>query len=324
MGSMKDRGDFINVYHLVPPDAIVEQQDVIARTFFGMRSANDGSRTLSVSPVSGCLTYTDTARLWQSTNTAGLPNNERDARNIAETWLRNAYKRLTTSRSQAPASLSQLLPTQLQHVRSRAVYAPGRSFVDHWLSLFATTLGTGLSASDAAPVDAMIELRMGPNQQAIGMVSTWRPFDAVKQVPHIAFAGGPFPFLFYRMAASEEPQTFIAPYYVTTSGDQGHFWPASSYSLLIDIAKEYTPAGAQLSAITAGSAGRKGFGYAWGFWRLDALESGFQALSGAQSVRLKGPGIYNVVLDVEDLEIGVVARTQSILYLPSPQEQLVA
>lgn len=314
----------INVYRLISPDDIVAQQDAIARAFFGMRSANDGDRKLIISPISGRLSYTDAGRLWKAPGDGGLPRDAREAQQVAEEFLRDARSRFNAAQARAQIDLSQLIPTQLIHIKSVVARAPGQSFADHWLSIFGVVLPTGIPGQGSAFVDAKIELRMGGNRQPVAMYSTWRPFDARLLVRHIAFSGSlESPQLFYRMADSEDPQTFIAPFYRTANDDTGTLWPASSYSLIADITAQDTGSGILLSAVTPdGLSGP--FDYAWGAWRIDNPAVGFRMLgTGRSQINLTGVGSYNVVLDVQDQRTGAFTRTQRVVFVSQQQEQLV-
>lgn len=322
---MQGTKDLINVYRLVSPDDIVSQQDTIARAFFGMKSASDGDRKLIISPISGRLSYYDSGRLWKSNGDTLLSRTASEAQQAAESFLRGARERFSATQARAKVDLSQLIPTQLSHIKSVLARAPGQMFPDHWVSIFGVTLSTGMRGQDSAPVDAKIELRFGSSIQPVAMSSTWRPFDTRRLVNHLPFPGSPFsPRLLYRVADSEDPQTYIAPFYVTADDDTGAFWPASTYSLIAGIAMQGTGSGILLTPVIP-DAFTGPFDYAWGAWRLDNPSGGFSLLStGRSQVQLSGVGVYNVVLDIQDRKTGALTRTERVVFVPQQQEQLVS
>src|SRR5262249_48769796 len=112
----------------------------------------------------------------------------------------------------------------------------------------------------------------------------------------------------------EEPQDIVAPYYRVT-GDHPHHggtFPASEYSLVVDIESSETLESVNLSARVSGHVGS--LRYAWGYWRLQhGPAAGFEMLGTSSTARLP-PGAYNVVLDVADTVTGAFARTQTLIY----------
>lgn len=72
--------------------------------------------------------------------------------------------------------------------------------------------------------------------------------------------------LLYAMSGPEEPQTHLAPFFVKIDNDDGSRWPASTYSLVVELVQEVTTSGVVLTAAVAPARGP--LSYAWGFWNI--------------------------------------------------------
>jgi hypothetical protein len=127
--------------------------------------------------------------------------------------------------------------------------------------------------------------------------------------------------LVYQGGGHDEPQEILAPYYMI-AGDDHHsaaddyhpaaVFPASRYSLLVQISREDNQESTRLSAKVAGNAGP--LSYLWAAWRLDTESAGrFENLGSSTSVQLPA-GAYNVILDVEDQLTHAFARLQCMVY----------
>src|SRR5262249_45958541 len=151
---------------LTAPESIASRADAIAGALFGMRSAVDGARTLSVSPLTGLLHFRDAERLFASRSPAGLPRDSDIAQKIAERFVEDSRKRL----AQAGEGLTALFPP-LVHASTTAVRAPRSGFLDHWLCFFSARLSSGAGA--ALPVmNGLLEIRVGAEGRIVGLTST--------------------------------------------------------------------------------------------------------------------------------------------------------
>jgi hypothetical protein len=175
----------------------------------------------------------------------------------------------------------------------------------------------------AAPVDGgVVEFRVGGGGKLIGLNSRWRPtvegVTARMLAPPDEAKSLPLQ-LVYVLAGDEDPLEFIAPYYRVSGDDPdtGSFLPASDHSLSVNLSQEASEdengqATVSITAEVSGGAGS--LRYAWGAWRVDLGPSvGFQDLGSSNSVTLL-PGVYNLVLDVEDTVTGAFLRQQALVY----------
>ena len=123
----------------------------------------------------------------------------------------------------------------------------------------------------------------------------------------------------YLMGGSDDPQTHILPYHMKQSDDDGSRWPASAYSLAVDIVERATTSGTQLESVVIPDGGRLRF--EWGAWSILESNAALRSLGSGPSVLLNPPGLYNVVLDVElavrERSAPVFVRVQRIVYVRS-------
>lgn len=183
------------------------------------------------------------------------------------------------------------------------------------------------AAEPAAPVDGgIIDVRIGASGKIVALRSCWRPFHQ-KEVTSVKRLSPPHEsthdehgaeegtILCYQLGGDEEPQTFIAPYYVTFTDHGQVVAPASSYSPVVRIAEEQAAQGVTLAAEVEGTLGP--INYAWGAERLDSRdESAFVQLGSGRSVSL-GPGVHDIAIDVQDKRTGAICRRGAIVYVAS-------
>ncbi len=296
----------ILVYRLVTPDSIAARVDVIAAALFGMKSAVDSGRSLTVSPLPALLLFSDADRLFLARSPAGLPRDSDTAQRVAERFIADSRKRL----AQAGEGLAALLPP-LVHESTRAVRAPRSGFPDHWVCIFSTRVMSGVGPP--LPVmNGLFEIRVGAEGRIVGLTSTWRPLaEAVRSmyIPPPKEASDAA--LVYRIEGSLAPQRFLSPYYVRVHDDDGRLWPASGHSLVIDMIAEQTGADIQLRALPSG--GSDSYRFAWAMWHLTSPNT-FTALGTDSRVRIPLGTAANVIVDVEDTKTGAIVRAERLLF----------
>src|SRR5205823_6665090 len=113
---------------VIPAETIVKYESKLAKLLFGIRSPNEPNRRFGVSPVSGCISYFDDTRLWKNTNAGSLPPSPQAAEQEARKFFQKKAKELSI------AGLPQLFPAGLKPLATRAAFAPGRQYADHWLT----------------------------------------------------------------------------------------------------------------------------------------------------------------------------------------------
>jgi hypothetical protein len=299
----------IYVYRLIDPTVIVKQEAKLANLLFGMRSANDGARRFRVSPISGCISFCDSDRIWKNPQRGKLPPNAQAAVKVARTFFEQKSRSLAKEnlRLQARDRLPELFPINppatLRHVSTRAVFGPSQEVADHWLSQFRVELATGTDlptggatqplsessetlpgsqaelAGNASVEGSRIDVRIGASGEVIALSSRWRPWREQLIVDRLLIPDGNVngngetrPTLFYGLANEEEQQDFLAPYYVSPSIINPEVWPASPYSTVLHISQQVLPSGSirlQGAALYANDMGTR-LRFTWGHWRLDS------------------------------------------------------
>lgn len=177
-----------------------------------------------------------------------------------------------------------------------------------------------------------VELRIGPRGQVVGVVSHIRPWTAV--FPRQALAPprtgeddhshddlheneAARPRLCYVMEAMRSPQRFLSPCWVRPRiADEPHthrdptrrLFPATDLSLIIELDVQHGDDDATVRVIALGAAGKASLLQHGGAWRvawrwatLDGFARGGAERSNGSSVRLPGPGLYQVEVVIEDL-----------------------
>ena len=182
-----------------------------------------------------------------------------------------------------------------------------------------------------------IEVRIGMNGDIIGLFSGWRPYYGIEIVERInsptqqddkhehnaSISKNPV----YILESTGEPQLFLAPYYIGSSGHEISIFPASHYSLSVKILEEIIDqTGAlRLTAVIIGADSMKAKGfdmekriqYSWGSYRLDSHALEFTDIGTSSTIAIE-KGIHNVILQVEDIQTHAIAHIQQIVYAGIP------
>lgn len=340
---MEQRRPSIFVYRLVEPTLVEERAPDIARALFDMSSLQDGAKRFWIAPASGCMSFVDDAELWRSTATSSPPSQAEAARKIAQQFIEEAPQKLRDDRRKKYPAIFPIYPARLEHLETKAAPARGRTGIDHWLSRWMAYLSTGVG-DEAVPVEnGIVDIRVGARGKIIGVWSNWRPLAGAPQSEErlsppkgieAPAAHGPSALapinkpsvagneqdaharaeLVYSLAGTDEPQRFLAPYYLLNDGHSSLLWPASGHSLLVRIGKRETSDGVELRALVVGPRALRDVRYHWARWRPDVGWSGrFEELSTSGDARLEA-GVHNVVLTVEDRRTKAIAQTQAMIY----------
>jgi hypothetical protein len=128
--------------------------------------------------------------------------------------------------------------------------------------------------------------------------------------------------LVYLLADDNARQTILAPFYKFAQDDSAVFYPASTYSIIVNINQSSSDNGMSLSVDVSG--GFKNYKYRWADWRPDSVvEKGLTDLGDGKAVEI-GPGVHNVILRLEDVLSGVVVQVESVFYVASRMEPRLA
>ena len=303
----KIASDAILAYTLIEPDRIAGRVDVIAGALFGMRSAVDGARSLTSSPLSALVHFSDGERIFRTTSVGVLPPDANAAQKIAERFIVDGRKRL----GRGEDYLAALFPP-LAHESTRAIRSPRSIYLDHWVSLFSCRVVSGIGPP--APVmNGVVEIRVGAEGRIVGLTSTWRPLAGTVRSNYVPPpVEAPDAALVYLIEGSQAPQRFLAPYYLSMGNDgDGLLWPASGHSLVVDVNGEET--GDEVALYAAPRGGSGSYRFAWGMWRLTSPND-FSALGTDRQVRIPRGTAANVIVDVEDTSTRALVRVERLLF----------
>ena len=140
----------VNVYRLQPPRVVFSSASAVRKALFNMGAAEDGSRTFTMSPVTGCWAYHNFATLWKG---PGLDSTRASAQEQAEkagqAFLERGQRALGRLSDGSLYPLATLLPSTLRMASSGPAPAATRTEVDHWVVHFAAVLPTSLRRAGA-------------------------------------------------------------------------------------------------------------------------------------------------------------------------------
>jgi hypothetical protein len=311
----------ICLYRLVPPSQLIDAQEQLGEILFQVRPG-DQERQMSVSTSSGCLYFVDSGKLWANAG-GSMPRTARDAEVAARKFIEASNRRASGSALPTLAGTT-IFPTDARLILSQPVFAPERDTPDHWLCSFMGYQPTGLLEPMAAgggvpqttiPVlGAHVDVRIGADSEVVGVWSSWRPVRAMELVEVLPAPRDADAQLFYQGGGHNEPQEILAPYYMVAGDDDdtAFVYPASRYSLLVQVSRQDSGERIRLSAEVTGNTGPVTF--AWGAWSIDMGPAAHFGLLGSSASIELPPGAYNVILDVEDQVTRAFARSQYAIY----------
>lgn len=311
----------IRIYRLVPPGVVADNEAELARTIFGMSGPREARRVFGVSPQSGWLFYADYGALWQNSSGSGLSS---DPAKAAGAFLRNASARVAARGKLRKAGLDRILPDGLELRDTQAVLNPSKAVVDHWLCRYYAFLSSGIGEDPVPVVGALLEVRIGRNDVIIGLWSRWRTCSGDESVTRIlspaanGTSGGTssaqdnsLP-LTYVLDDETAPQTFLLPYYELRDDDNAIYFPASSYSLVVQLFQRRNPSGdTDVSALVVGGSGK--YRFSWATWDPGNLDGGIEAVGDDIQIKVSA-GTRQVALVVEDEVTGVVKQVECAIH----------
>ena len=342
----------IRIYRLIDPNAVVSKSELLAKLLFG-DSGKGPTSVFGISPASGYLFFSDASSLWKNTRGAGLPQDSSSAELAAHRFLEAARRRLAGDPQMRANGLNRIIPDGLQLQRTALVPNPDSGSPDHWLCEYKVTLPAS-AQEQAIPVDgSMMEIRIGSAGSVIGFWLRWRCYGSDESVSRISLPTGykvagqestmpgipaaspidppTVPLkpdispsdpsvlfsLVYLLADDNAPQTILAPFYKFAQDDSAVFYPASTYSVIVNINQSPSDNGMSLGVDVSG--GFKNYKYRWADWGPASVVEGLIDLGDGQTVEI-GPGVHNVVLCLEDAVSGAVIQVESVFYVSSRME----
>lgn len=346
----KNVAETVRIYRLVDPALLSRHADDLARVLFQVAFAEDAGGMLGVSPASGFLFFSDTA-IWKEDAAGGrLLSDKSAAESAARSFLLHANQLVARDSQLRRERCPPLFPSEVRHVLTKLMVHPDSGRPDHWLSQFAVDLTLNIAGQLAPVLGATIEVRTGAAGKVVGLSSRWRPIvssdstrllnvpgqpsepvrpaaDVMRArltesiepiaapVPPVAGNGAaeeePKPALAYVMQDETALQTVIAPYYAVISGHDGFFYPATTYSLLLNIVQSNGAGGVLLQALVAGGSGS--YAYEWASWSPNVFQEGSRNLGTGLEAEVPS-GVHNVVLRVTDKATNVTAQTEAMVF----------
>ncbi|WP_437835596.1 hypothetical protein [Sorangium sp. So ce1153] len=328
----------ISVFPIAPPRDLYAQkgriqQAVLAAINPELPSFVTPEYDFTIDPVCGWIRYALRTDLWNANPKSALPEDERSATAAAQEFIARLAAKCREPEYRA-LGIPPLLPVEalatIAAVSTVVVNHPDLPWPDHWLCRFVVRIkspsqkdGHNDGHDDLTVMGATIDIRVGHKSKVVGFVSHWRPVwldraVAAKVLPQ-APSDAPPPSLVYVVAGENSPQKFLAPYYYSVTGHDGEILPASSHSFTVSMRfAQKEEGGAYVLPAIVGSS--DDYTTSWAYWRPDsAFDEGLVSMGRAEFIELP-PGVYNVMLHVEDNQTGAVVLCERMAYVKAAAE----
>jgi hypothetical protein len=343
MGGPEASGRQVRLYALADLRAIAASAADIEKAILAALHLTPGrGNRISVSAMSGWISYTAAGELWERSSAPVLPAEREEAVKKAEDVLVRLNEHLSDRNPRWPARLKgiSLMPPLglVRRASLAAVARPDGSAFDHWLyrgepHLYLDEAGEVRSSV----LGAQIEVRIGNGGMPVAVRSRWRPLsgerklvDLSSYVPPPAIGGEDehgrerdvAPSVRYVLDGDGVPQYYLAPYYCSPEHSGVEIVSASSYSLTVHMAR--TDQDARRMTVSAFARGGSGdYAYDWACYPLPHAGKGIRLL-GAGSRQLhktragtvKGSsiridrGLYVIMVNVRDRATGAFRHAQ--------------
>lgn len=317
------------VYRLYESQDLSERDTMVERYLAGA-GPGQAIEPQYASLGGGCFRWSDTGRLDRNTRPDLLPRNEVDARKAAISFMTKANEAASRYRTQRglnieqhpnPFALESLLPGSARRVRSRV-----SGHDDHWMTSWNIWLPSSHSQTRSLVVGATLEIRLGARGQVVSVVSYVRPWRAVVSRPALPWPQDEHghkdePALVYVADPPSERLRFLSPCWLVPPDDEEdhharRLWPACDHSVLPEIVIEEHDGTATAWPVVLtpdGGSFVTEHGDEWKVrWAIASLEQfirGDVEASSGTNAHLRGPGLYQVALEVEHVPTGAVRST---------------
>lgn len=333
------------VYRLYEPGEL-DDSTVTLGTLLAVPGPGRPLRPSFAALPGGCFRWFDEGRIHRNPAADRLPPNAADARKAALAYMRAVNGVASRYRQERSFDRRRFPdPFPLQTLRPGAAYRvpayrDGRRLGDaHWFTSWGLSLAVDpdVGGAEAAALGAVIEIRVGPEGQVVGVVSRVRPWHSIVQRPAFSWTEthdhghdhggghGEAPPLVYVSDCPDERLRFLSPCWLIEPEDgvaHDHttrsLWPACDHTLLPEIAVEPRQDGVSVTARLLG-AGRSTitpehgstWRLRWSVADLRAFIDGESRTTEGSSARLPGPGLFQVALEVEHLATGAIRSTHA-------------
>jgi len=336
-----DEQQSVAVYPIEDPATLASRARDVAVAVLGPELARATKSRFLISDVDGFISYANSDLLWDN-RASGLPSLGLIPK-LADGFRARASTALDA------IGLPHVLPIYVDRPAVTAAVDPMTNQAAHWIVRYAIRLptmtmpsrdapasSTGLGGSGAAtngilPIPALapvagagLELRFGPGGKVAGIDLRWRrPAKPVRRPLHIPPIEPSTPpskraAFSYLLGGANEPDTFLAPYFIVSAIDGEDLFPATDHSLLANCSVEYGTDSLLLTARIEGGTGS--YRYLWAYWDLTGNGPLSPQVAGTSPSLQLPAGTYNVILDVEDVQTGALRRTQTLVYPASVPE----
>lgn len=324
----QEHPDKIRVFPIGDPNDWVKNQDFIKKVIL---KATDPAlpgylkiqHHFSIDPISGWIRYNLENDLWSSKPKRSLPKDRTEATGMAQKFLSD-LQQAVSSQEYAESGIPPVVPAgklaRIKHIETCPVAHNQQPWVDHWLCRFEVYIQP-YENSEIPVYGSSIEIRIGQRGKVVGFVSQWRPVWLNKEllVDFIPYdqdnqdsnhsheedeeAGASDPILIYELDGENCIQNYLTPYHLLLEGHHGGKYPASSYSIEPEIF--FSRENLTTRALAAVKGGSGSYSVSWACWSPDdPFDTGIISLGQEASIELP-PGIYNLMLHLEDEQTGV-------------------
>lgn len=334
------------VYRLDRPDGLAARADLLKAQLTAALDSRGGEERFYVSPVSGCFRWFASDRRRESGG--ALPPAEKAIRSTADQLAAingrvALYRRLRNVSAEEmpdPFPIAALRPSRAVPIlaQSSATGASGEPRPTFWrivwqVHLPLTPENTSLGRAKRVPVyGATVEMVVNADGRTQSLVSTARTWSGVSRTPAYSApashehsergaAASEAPLIAYVADGWDEPQTFLAPFYVVPSAEHHgtRLRPASAFSLVLDIASVPDRRGGALvvAAVMAADgtmvpADDELHEVAWSYRLFHQLPNEAKRVRGSQFT-VRQTGLYHVELALKSRRTGAVRTTYRLI-----------
>jgi hypothetical protein len=324
----------VRVYELVNPDLLKGYEQEIKSVFTDVLEGQGtlfGNSTFVINEYCGWITYAKEDLFSKQNNPPLLAPSGELAGAAAKEFMLDLNKALANTKAY-PFLISlnsvSLVPLETKVIDIQLVQHPEFGFFDHWLVRLAPYLVLSNESNQRVQVlGSQIDIRIGEHNSILSYSAKWSPLG-LRRISKDLF---PLETILktneedhshtsahsaYELVYLQENyhKAFTAPYYFgLEGGHHGGLIPACSYSLFTGFTKALILGEIQLSAFVLGGSGN--YQFEWYGWQPDNIFISQGLVHFGFSLVANTPlGVWNVILIVRDVQLGIVSEYQEMVY----------
>jgi len=338
---MNENEENITIFELIDPKMIIKNLVVYSVILFGLIKS-DPVRRFSIEN-DGRIKYSDYSVLWKNDNPGIGIQDANSAEKIARAFLSKKNKEIKTYRKQKNISkenLPDIFPkeNQLEIIQTTPMIGLDKNYVDHWIVYFSSKLSIPKNSitnkMNAHIMGTSIKIKISISGKIIGLNSSWMPYIKKHQevliVPNKADNHSEKHdhstkniILFYGKQLQKFQQRFLVPYFMDIEswynshhhGDNPSIMPATKFSLIVNLKKEFSMNKIRLIADIVPKDNTSNYSYYWTIWKLtDGIQSEVIEDSGTEYTVTDGVFEVNLIVEKTDKNIPIIASVNEVVY----------